>query len=183
MLDATMSDWEDDVAQAVDEARDTAGSDRVSLVGLRLGGALAAQVAASRPDDVKELVLWDPVVSGAAYVDELRRAAANGASVRPGEGTTVNVNGFPLTPAVATELAGVNLANVADRLPSRTLVVSSDASRAEEPAFREFRNALTHRESSSVEIIDAPPAWVEYRGSGTALMPVSILQRITQWLS
>jgi uncharacterized protein len=184
MLDATMTDWEDDVAQAVDEAKDTAGADRVSLVGLRLGGALAAQVAARRPDDVKELVLWDPIVSGAAYVDELHRAAENGTPVRQTSGTVVNVNGFPLTPTVTTELAGVNLANLADRLPSRTLVVSSDASQADAPMFREFRNALARRASKAVvEIIDAPAAWVEYRGSGTALMPVSILQRITQWLS
>jgi len=184
MLDATMQDWENDVAQAVDEARDTAGADRVTLVGLRLGGALAARVAANRPDDVKELVLWDPVVSGATYVDELHRAAANDAAVQPTTGTTVNVNGFPLTTVVATELAGLNLASLADRLPARTLVVSSDATRADEPAFTEFRNALTRRQSNSVvEVIDAPAAWVEYRGSGTALMPVSILQRITQWLS
>ena len=80
MLDATVQDWEDDVSQAVDEARETAGADRVSLIGLRLGGALAARVAVKRPDDVKDLVLWDPVVSGSAYLDELQRTAGNGAS-------------------------------------------------------------------------------------------------------
>jgi hypothetical protein len=46
------------------------GAARLSMVGLRFGAVLAARGAAKRP--VQDLVLWDPVVHGRAYLDELR---------------------------------------------------------------------------------------------------------------
>ena len=68
--DCTVDQWLQDIEAAVTELRESAGSDRVVLLGLRLGGALAA-LAASRGLRLDRLVLWDPIVSGRAYLDEL----------------------------------------------------------------------------------------------------------------
>ena len=56
--EADLVGWTGDVATAIQELRDTAGLARVGLIGLRLGGALAARAAVGR-DDVDRLVLWD----------------------------------------------------------------------------------------------------------------------------
>lgn len=53
--------WCDDIETAIAEIKDMAGAPKVSLVGLRLGANLAAQVAARSPESVDSLVLWEPI--------------------------------------------------------------------------------------------------------------------------
>jgi pimeloyl-ACP methyl ester carboxylesterase len=55
--------WCDDIETAIAEIKDLAGAPKVSLVGLRLGANLAAQVAARSPESVDSLVLWEPIPS------------------------------------------------------------------------------------------------------------------------
>jgi len=70
LREASLARWQVDLATAVQELRDTAGVQRVSLVGLRMGATIAALAAdAVRPT---ALVLWDPIVDGRAYVATLR---------------------------------------------------------------------------------------------------------------
>ncbi len=60
------------------------GCETISLVGLRLGAALAAQVAALEP--VHDLVLWAPVIKGRAYVREMKALSmAAGVPADPGK--------------------------------------------------------------------------------------------------
>jgi pimeloyl-ACP methyl ester carboxylesterase len=67
--EVSVAQWVRDIETAVAELRDISGVRRVSLVGMRLGAALALRAAASLP--VAQLVLWDPVVSGADYLRQL----------------------------------------------------------------------------------------------------------------
>lgn len=180
MVEASVKDWENDIGVALDELRDSCGAERVSLVGLRLGATFAARLAADRPHDIKELVLWDPVVSGNDYLRELRAMMSTPST--PDD--PPYVNGFPLTPALEAEFTTLNLIALADQLPARTLAVSSAVPRAADAPLHIFGAALERRgPAASLEIINAPPAWLEHRSSGTALTPVAILQRITQWVS
>jgi uncharacterized protein len=68
--EATMEAWVEDASAACDEIRDATGIARLSLVGLRLGAAVAALVSSTQRG-VDGLFLWDPVVSGEHYLDEL----------------------------------------------------------------------------------------------------------------
>lgn len=68
--DAAVPRWCADLHTAIAELRDNSGLRQVSLLGLRLGATLAC--AAARTTPVKQLVLWDPVVQGSAFVAELR---------------------------------------------------------------------------------------------------------------
>lgn len=61
---------QEDVESAMEGLADIAGTSRVTLIGLRAGANIAAQVAARRGADLETLVLWDPLVS-----DELRSLA------------------------------------------------------------------------------------------------------------
>lgn len=62
--------WCEDIVTAAQELQDTAGTRRLVLVGLRLGAALAA--LASVQLHPAELVLWDPVIDGQRYLDQIR---------------------------------------------------------------------------------------------------------------
>lgn len=68
-----INDWVCNVRTAVDVIRRRTRVDKVCLVGLRLGGALAV-LAAAQQREVGSLVLWDPVLRGADFVRELTRA-------------------------------------------------------------------------------------------------------------
>ena len=72
--------WADDVVTAVDEMRSGSGVSRVCLCGLRLGGTIAAMIDAER-HGIDGLILWDPVVQGARYLDEFARTIEIGCVV------------------------------------------------------------------------------------------------------
>ncbi len=190
--DTTIGDlngWEADIQAAIQELKDTTESPTVSLVGLRLGATLAANVAVRAGAEVSSLVLWDPVVSGVEYLAEMQRAARTGwlrprsAPARPAHrGRGHEIMGFPLTEPVAAALTRIDLAALAPALPQRTLVVVSEplASHAS------FQRALDQRQPPlAIEHIDSPPGWIEWPidhpMAGT--VPVKVLQRIVEWLA
>lgn len=167
MLDASLAGWQADLETAIDELKDTTDAARVGLVGLRLGGTLAACVAARRPKDVDSLVLWDPVVSGEAYLKEL---LAEAPARTPEHGGGHEVMGFALSDAMAAELRALVLPAAA--LPARTLVVRSVPAGSDEAVG-----------AVPVEQVEGQPAWLEDRHSGAGAVPVKVLQRIAAWWS
>jgi hypothetical protein len=69
--DASLGQWRSDINTGLTELKDISGASKVSLVGLRLGAAISA-TAPVKNHRVRNLVLWDPVVSGSLYIDSLR---------------------------------------------------------------------------------------------------------------
>jgi pimeloyl-ACP methyl ester carboxylesterase len=184
MTDADLKGWHGDIGMAIDELRDTCGASRVTLIGMRLGGSLAAGVAAARRRDVEALVLWDAVLSGSRYVARLlddsdpSRASFERPIPRPPEaGGGHEVMGFPLTSAMAAEIAGVDVARMAASWPKRTLVMTSGAS-----AVNEARAAFEGAAQVELRHVESEPAWIK-DDDGPGAMPVKLLQDIVQWVS
>jgi pimeloyl-ACP methyl ester carboxylesterase len=67
----SLADWTRNIEQAIDHLKEASGAQTVMLIGQRLGGTLATRVASRRPD-VNSLVLWEPIVDGQDYLNELR---------------------------------------------------------------------------------------------------------------
>lgn len=84
--DVRLEGLQQDADAALDELSRRANVERVWLIGLRFGAALAA-MAASRHEQVASVVLWDPVLSGVAYLEELRRLQVAWLHDRLGAGT------------------------------------------------------------------------------------------------
>jgi uncharacterized protein len=186
MIDADLAGWESDIETAMDEVKDTSGAPRVALLGLRLGGALAARVAVKRQKDVEALVLWDPVISGRQYLQELHSMETSIAltppAQRPSEsGGGHEILGFPLTTAMAAEIEALDLLSIVPGLPNRTLTIGSRPSLS----YDDLASALRQRPDNPpvIENILYPPAWLEDRDTGAGAIPVKALQRIIQWLA
>ena len=60
-----------DTAAVATALRDTSGADRIGFLATRLGSLAATEVAAGLPGS--PIALWEPVVSGRAYLKELMR--------------------------------------------------------------------------------------------------------------
>jgi pimeloyl-ACP methyl ester carboxylesterase len=102
-----------DLATAIDELKDMSGATRVTLVGLRMGAALAALVAGQRRD-VERIVLWDPIVDGGAYLAGLKELQGQWLEDRFGKGTGMagaadELMGFPLPELAERQLAAVKI--------------------------------------------------------------------------
>jgi uncharacterized protein len=63
--------WQADIDLAIDHLTQRSGIERVTLIGLRFGATLAA-LASSRRSDIDRVILWDPALSGASYLQELK---------------------------------------------------------------------------------------------------------------
>lgn len=125
-LDASWEGWLDDTAAACAWLAERTGLP-VGLWGLRLGGTLALDYAASRAA-VAHLVLWQPVASGAPFLTQfLRLRLANailqeGAATRGGTealredlraGETLDIAGYELSPRLALALDGLDVSRMA----------------------------------------------------------------------
>jgi uncharacterized protein len=181
--------WEIDIQSAIEELKETTGVSRVSLIGLRLGATLAANVAVQLDSLVNSLVLWDPIVSGTEYLTELHRSARRGwlllkpAVARPrDEGGGHDIMGFPLTESVTEDIRRIDLPALAPALPQRTLVVLSQPL----GSHAGLQRALDRRQTPfAIERIDCPAAWIEWpiHHPLAGTVPVKILQRIVEWLA
>ena len=146
-----LAQWVADVGTAAQELQDVAGVRRTSLVGMRLGAAVAARAAAAGVD-AADLVLWDPVVRGADYLAVLdaEHAAGMGSHPYPVDERTApdELLGFVLPPAARAEIAAVDLAADGCGRPNRVLVVVGDEGAeyaALDAAFREAGVASERR--------------------------------------
>jgi pimeloyl-ACP methyl ester carboxylesterase len=119
--DATIEAWLGDIATAAERLREASGAARVAVVGLRLGATLAALAAARGDVRPRHLVMWDPVVDGAAYLRELadQHRAYMRVEMGPGRedrlptgapGTPVEALGTPISDSLAAALAAIDLA-------------------------------------------------------------------------
>lgn len=174
--DARLDEWVEDARAAVEEMREGTGESRVALAGLRLGASVAA-LAAQRDGGASALVLWEPVVDGAAHVAGLR--AAHAAWMRdhaPGAGLSPDeVLGFPLPRALAADLAGLRLDRLEGPPARRTLVVSSE----------DGGHATLWAGATGVENRTVPPApvWLHAEGMSRVLVPGALLEGLVAWLA
>lgn len=123
IADFGIEDWLDDIAAAAEHLRQESGVSRIVLIGLRLGGTLAALSVLRGRLRAAHLMLWDPVVDGAEYLRELGRThraymqaelgrkSATAATDDVDEGSTLSeALGTPISARLHEELAGIDLA-------------------------------------------------------------------------
>ncbi len=116
--------WLADVSEAVGWLRER-GADGIWLWGVRLGACLAAEVARDPAAGIEGLLLWQPVVSGRTHLTQFLRIrlaadlAGQGRETtkdlraRLARGESVEVAGYDLSPALASAIDGVRLADAA----------------------------------------------------------------------
>lgn len=182
----SVAQWLTDIETAVTELRDMAFVRSVSLVGFRLGGALAA-MAASRLSDIEALVLWDPVIAGEVYVNEIGLlddqrssvASADCAQAPRGGCPIVAVAGFPVTQRLVEGLAGVNLLAAAEYPVGHIGVITTEER-------HEYVSLMEHLSEGRARInrqhIAGSANWSAVDGFTSAVLPPQVLEAIVNFL-
>jgi alpha/beta superfamily hydrolase len=184
--EGTAAEWMADIEAAIREMSEASGSTKVSLVGLRVGAALAALVGAQRAE-VEKIVLWEPIVNGASYIRELLETHDLWCGDHLGErapkavrSTGLEAIGFPLTPALKASIETIDLLTLSKSPAREILVLTSEAGPEDPPLVRHLRTltpAVEHRP------LTGPKVWVRGDEVNVALVPHQLLQYIASWLS
>jgi len=109
--EGSLDEWRTNIVAALEDLKDRSGVTKVSIVGFRLGATLAAQTNL----ELTDLVLWEPVVRGSDYLEELRQRHRHEFSslLFPPEladrGCGCEVLGSPLTREMEAEIAQIDL--------------------------------------------------------------------------
>ncbi len=183
--DGDLVSWCEDASIAVDELRDMSGYETVAAFGIRLGAVIGWRLAQQR-EDVRKVVLWDPVVNGARYLSDLVKAQAevdrwslSRPRNRMSANGTLDLLGCPLTPAMRVSVEGVRPAEFqrasqadvtlfhSDSLPERAQLV-----RALEAGGAGFRVEETSGQT-----------WREDDAQFAGSLPHAVLERMVELFS
>jgi len=125
---ANIAQWRTDIGTAVKELVDMSRVRGVSLMGGRLGAALAVQATIGEIR-LKNLVLWDPVVIGEAYIRELRAlhekffaAICDGSEKRE----FTELLGYPVSAAMISEIEKINLLKQPHCMAEKVFIIASE---------------------------------------------------------
>ncbi len=173
-LDADLSGWESDTESAVEGLKDIAGTSHVTLVGLRIGGTVAAKAAAQMAGEIDALVMWDPIVSGADYLRGM-----DVTDLAPNPNTATEVQGFPLSARMLEDFQAIDLAADLAATDQRSLVLVTER----RDLHDDLERALPAAGANPVlEFVGAPCPWREDVTQSGAV-PVQAIQRIVEWLA
>jgi amino acid adenylation domain-containing protein len=173
----SVEDWTKDIADARATLRSGAGSDSQILVGLRFGGALAT-VSALRDSSVQQLILWDPVVSGADHLASLvemhtrffERQDPRSAMRQSGD----ELLGSPYPKRLREAMGRVDLRLLDWDVDFDVVLVAS----ADRPEYQELVEASHGR--IELEVVDDASGWDDLVTFNSALLPTAIPRRITR---
>lgn len=178
---ATLARWQADVAAAIEELKRRSAAPRVSIAGLRLGATIAWLECLGRTD-VDLLVMWEPVVSGRAYLEQLRRVEREWLT-EPSRQMPADVEmqagrllGFPLSAELERDIQTVDLS--AGPLPATAHVVTLLAA-ADSPGqsgWRERMDAAYGAKSSGV--LPSGADWIDPAAIHTAVYAPAAVQSL-----
>ena len=182
-----MAEWVANARTAAQELRASSGIDRLTLVGVRLGAAIALNVASTDPL-IDRLVLWDPVVSGSRYLDELEAVHARfvvDADRFPKKGAAVQnedsdeLVGMICPPAMRESIRGVDLKQMnANKAKGVSIIVTDDREE-----YRKLVSSLEKRTPDcSYHVVGDRIAWNNLAELGAVLMPHDLLRTMHQTL-
>lgn len=181
--DVSPHDWLVDIETAVQELKDVSGVKKVSLLGLRLGGLLAGQVAADNAN-ISRLILWDPVISGGAYISELcgdiktvEDGALSSKSINA-EGA-IHFNGFCMTAGFQQALEALNLLELTVSPGLLRLLLVSH----ENDDFKSLKECWGGDDSFLYQHQAAPYNWNYVDHVGGIMLPQPVMQAIVNNLS
>lgn len=177
----SLGQWARDIQTAAKALVDRSHQSRISIIGLRLGATLAI-LASMQSDEFDALALWEPILDGKRYLEELTAAQEFFARWHKGDkkresNTPGEILGFPLTPELRQDLEAINPDKLRLLSRRRTLTIcnNSDGSCSEE--LNQFLRDHPHAESKT---IDDHKAWHEevYK----RLIPLKTLAFLVNWI-
>ncbi len=178
--EVSISQWLKDIDAAIAEVQGASGADRTSLIGVRLGGTLAALAAAPR-DDIDRVVLWEPVLNGQKHVEThlaRHKAWLKEGRCPPEDSTGNEALGHPLADSLMEEICGLRIPDSeTDGLDKVLLLFHSEERKQSAQALSRLGRHVDQ------QIISSTDFWLGRTGFDQPLVPREDVQSIVAWLT
>jgi exosortase A-associated hydrolase 2 len=174
-IDASISIYKRDIKNAILELRNRVPTlEKVSLFGLRLGATLAAEIS-DETDKVESLIMWEPVVNGEAYIQELLRShLATQLSVfgkvtisrqelidKILQGEEVNIEGYDLTKKMYEEIIEIDLTKE-KKYKGDVLILQISSSQSSNQGNK-YKVVCENYSNCSSKVVIEKPFWREIK--------------------
>lgn len=171
-VQASVDRWVEDILAAKRLAGEMGESSAVTLIGLRLGGTLAAK-AFDEGGGAGSLVLWDPVISGASHIEELKalhQKALPDDHRRDGVNAHNELLGSPYPDRIRSEIGNLDLRH---HLNGRgAYLISSSAS--------DDADRLAELPGVEAEVVADASGWNDIATFNSALLPRHIPSHVAR---
>ncbi len=170
------------IATAIEELRTRSGVTRIALVGMRLGATLAALAGPQHPA-VERVVLWEPLVNGAEYLEELKAWHSRNmlyflSNIKDsGPKTVTEILGFALSQEMVSEMQAINLLGNTAKPADQVLVIEREKLALTTELCQHLKNGGA---AVAYHQVDAPQMWTE--NPDKALVPHHTLETIVNWM-
>ena len=181
LYDAGLDQWQSNISTGLTELKDISGISKVSLVGLRFGAALAAS-APVKSHRVRKLVLWDPVVTGTTYIENLRRMHKERLKPLHDIRTKCELQGveeligFRFSDNMITQIEAVNLLETSEFSASEIFLIVSEQQ-------EEYEQLSDHLQALGLlkgyQVISGAGGWNNIHGFDSALIASEAINAIS----
>lgn len=175
--DCTINSYLSDIDAAIAAFRSACPKIReISLIGLRFGATMAF-LYANRNEDIRRLVLWEPVIDGARYMQELLRInlstqLAIYGSVRHNRealveqmlaGSCVNVDGYLVSKNLYLQSSEVDLLETKLGRPDLNILVTQIAPNIKQKDRADLQRLVAQQTNADFLKVEEPPFWREIK--------------------
>ncbi len=187
--EARLETWMEDVRAAERQVVLQSGATRLISVGLRLG-ATVALLAAERPAPVpRDLILWDPVVDGSAYLEEVSHAhigfLANAFRRSPNRiresrgiatlGSMTELVGFEMPAMLRKDIEGIDFSVARPAQAGRVTVLGNQTIEG----YAAVRDLLArHAVDFRYEAIESDTPWNSEEALNASTIPARTMQAV-----
>lgn len=142
--------------------------DEVSLIGLRFGATLALEYCSRNPESVRNLVLLEPVIDGAAYVDYLHRKQhikdlmTGKSALELQDNVYINIEGYKTKRHFIKQIESLDLTEMLPikAINTSVLIVQIPKQSQIKPEITHLAELLTNSTKQIyIENIDTPTFW------------------------
>ena len=181
---ATVSQWIEDTSTAISELRKRGNLNTVCVIGLRLAATIAV-LAASVQNELAALVLWDAIIRGKDFLNEVRslqneRMRCRRKPTKRVEASNVTRDflGFAMSQSLSQSLETLEIPAFFRPAAKEVLVINSYPQKTESESYEHAVQSGTNTEYKQVA---APKIW-EGTPEGTLLVPSQILRLVVSWM-
>jgi len=175
----TLDGFIEDVVSAVTEMRTSHGCRRIGLVGLRLGATFGL-FASGRLRDLSATVLWEPVLSGRAYLDEPEASDAGPPMARrpPPGAADWRYRRQSMPSRLVADLEQLDVGSTSGTPAGEFLLLGYDH---DGPTMELSRRLTEAGAACRRELVEGPRFWMQ--DIHRVLVPQRTLESILRWLS
>ncbi|MEJ7688410.1 MAG: alpha/beta hydrolase [Variovorax sp.] len=187
--DGDLEGWHRDICTAHEELRRRVGNRRIVWLGARLGATMAVLAIRSGQCDPTRLILWDPIVDGARYLEQLRAGHVDALErsycvpdpdwrrtlARDADAFTAEFFGFGVSVLLRQQLRGLAPPTLQLTALHRTVILT-------DPADESAQRWAAGEAARHVQVRASPFAhsmvWTSDPHPNNAMVPTEALQRM-----